>query len=249
MPGESTYKRVARIAVVVLTGAAIAAVVLGASLTRAPRGVQLSAAVSTADPAAPVGDEALPEPAPAAVDVSTPSTPSTSTPSAPSTPGSDSGGDPPAVDPPAVAPPAPPEESQPAPAVEPVVAAAGRSVPELAAPSPECALALAAVEARGLLLPEGTEFRCPGSAESVPGGRQHSGVACWGKQPFCPGRSYIAVNPEATGSGDGHLEYVVAHEVCHIQAYLRGERGGTEPAADACAALAGFPRPLGRGSR
>lgn len=113
----------------------------------------------------------------------------------------------------------------------------------MATPSPACAAALAVVEASGHDLPEQTEFRCPGSAQTYPGDRQHSGVACWDHAHFCPGGSFIAVNPDEIRPIDRALQYVVAHEICHIHAYERTSSPGSENAADQCAAAAGFPRP------
>ncbi|HUR49655.1 MAG TPA: hypothetical protein VMY88_09050 [Acidimicrobiales bacterium] len=151
---------------------------------------------------------------------------------------------------PAGTPIAEPPPAPPAALPTPVAPAAGAPIsappaapPKVVAPSLECAAALAAVEHAGLKLPETTAFRCPGSTEQFGGDRQHSGVACWGQPLYCPGGSFIAVNPDATGSGQHHLQYVVAHEICHIEAYVAGALGGTEAAADECAARAGFPRP------
>lgn len=123
------------------------------------------------------------------------------------------------------------------------VAAPPSVMPKAVEPSEECAAALAAVESTGLELPDNTAFRCPGRTEQAEGDRQHSGVACWGNATFCPGGSYIAVNPDQIGQGAHRLRYVVAHEICHVQAYLQGALGGTEAEADDCAARAGFPRP------
>ena len=121
--------------------------------------------------------------------------------------------------------------------------AAGPSLTRATSPSPECAAALAVVEASGLDLPDQTAFRCPGSAQSFPGDRQHSGVACWDHAHFCPGQSFIAINPEEIRPMDRALQYVVAHEICHIRAYVETSSPGSEDAADRCAAAAGFPRP------
>ena len=117
------------------------------------------------------------------------------------------------------------------------------SLTRVAPPSADCARALAVVEAAGLILPQQTAFRCPGSAQTFPGDRQHSGVACWDHSNYCPGRSFIAVNPDEIRPMDRALQYVVAHEICHIHSYIETGSPGSEPAADACAAAAGFGRP------
>lgn len=108
--------------------------------------------------------------------------------------------------------------------------------------SEACARALETVHRAGLRLASGTEFRCPGNTETTPGDRQHSGVACFDHQWYCPQSSYIAVNPEQIRRGDQGMQYVIAHEICHIESYRATGTPGTEDGADACAAAAGFPR-------
>ncbi len=62
-----------------------------------------------------------------------------------------------------------------------------------ASPRARCAAALSAVHGRGLLLPAGFEYRCPGDTRSFPGDRQHWGVTCYGHM-FCPSGAYIATS-------------------------------------------------------
>ena len=108
--------------------------------------------------------------------------------------------------------------------------------------SEPCAQAMEVVNRAGLRLAPGTTFRCPGNTETTPGDRQHSGVACFDHQWYCPQSSYIAVNPDQIRGGDRGMQYVIAHEICHIESYLATGTPGAEDAADACAAAAGFPR-------
>lgn len=129
------------------------------------------------------------------------------------------------------------------------VAPPGSPAPVVALPmakvgpvSQRCAAALVAVQAAGLLLHEGTAFRCPGSTETFPGDVQHWGVACWEHKHFCATGSYIAANTDEIGASNHSLRYVVAHEICHINSYLATGGPGTEDAADLCAEQAGFPR-------
>lgn len=104
-----------------------------------------------------------------------------------------------------------------------------------------CISALAAVQAAGLILPAGFEYRCPGDTQAFPGDRQHWGVVCYRQAPFCPTGAYIAVNPSRIGPSDARMRHVVAHEVGHALDYVRS--GNTsEPSADAHAAAAGFRR-------
>ena len=137
----------------------------------------------------------------------------------------------------------------PVPAASPRAAAAGGRARVVALPiakvspvSQRCADALVAVQSAGLLLHEGTAFRCPGSTQTFPGDRQHWGVACWQHKHFCATGSYIAANTDEIGPSNHSLRYVVAHEICHIDSYIATGGPGTEEAADLCAAKAGFPR-------
>ncbi len=57
-----------------------------------------------------------------------------------------------------------------------------------------CAAALRSVQASGLILPAGFEYRCPGDTRSFVGDRQNWGVACYHHPTLCPGRAYVAVN-------------------------------------------------------
>lgn len=107
---------------------------------------------------------------------------------------------------------------------------------------PRCERALEVVARAGLQLEVTTAVRCPGNTESRPGDRQHSGVACWDHQWYCPDSSYIAINPDFIRDRDDRMQHVIAHEICHIQHYRLDGTPGTEAAADACAAAAGFPR-------
>ena len=122
------------------------------------------------------------------------------------------------------------------PRAERLVAAQRKQVPT----DERCLSALVAVESTGLHLRDDTEFRCPGIA-AEPGDERHWGATCW-QNELCPGGSWIAVDPELIGPDDARLRYVVAHEICHVISYTRTGDRGTEPAADACAAGAGFPR-------
>lgn len=104
-----------------------------------------------------------------------------------------------------------------------------------------CIGVLAAVQAAGLILPPGFEYRCPGDTQTFAGDRQHWGVVCYRQAPFCPTGAYVAVNPSRIGPSDARMRYVVAHEIGHALDYVR--TGSTsEASADAHAAAAGFPR-------
>lgn len=106
--------------------------------------------------------------------------------------------------------------------------------------SQRCMASLLTVEHAGLELRDETEFRCPGTA-AEPGEERHWGATCW-QNELCPGTSWIAVDPEMIGPDDARLRYVIAHEICHVNSYMQTGARGTEPAADRCAAGAGFPR-------
>ena len=106
--------------------------------------------------------------------------------------------------------------------------------------SDRCLDALLAVEQAGLPLRDDTDFRCPGSTGITPSSEQHWGATCW-QNELCPWSSYVAVNPGLIGPDPSRLRYVVAHEICHVNSYARTGSAGTEPAADECAAAAGFP--------
>lgn len=106
--------------------------------------------------------------------------------------------------------------------------------------SERCLDSLLTVEAAGLTLRDETEFRCPGTA-TEPGEGHHWGATCW-QNEFCPGGSYIAIDPAQIGPDDARLRYVIAHEICHVNSYVATGEAGSEPAADRCAAAAGFPR-------
>ena len=106
--------------------------------------------------------------------------------------------------------------------------------------SERCLDALHAVESSGHALRDDTEFRCPGIA-AEPGGEHHWGATCW-RTVLCPGGSYIAIDESLIGPEDARLSYVIAHEICHVNSYTRTGEAGSEPAADECAAAAGFPR-------
>ena len=117
-----------------------------------------------------------------------------------------------------------------------LVAAQRKQIPV----SDRCLSAFVAVESAGLHLRDDTEFRCPGIA-AEPGDVRHWGAACW-RNELCPGGSWIAIDPEVIGPDDARLRHVIAHEICHIISYTRTGDRGSEAAADACAAGAGFPR-------
>ena len=104
-----------------------------------------------------------------------------------------------------------------------------------------CLDALYAVETSGHALPDDTEFRCPGSTGYTPESEQHWGATCW-RTALCPGHSYVAINPSVIGPSDQLLRHVIAHEICHVITYARTGAPGSEPAADECAAAAGFPK-------
>lgn len=122
------------------------------------------------------------------------------------------------------------------PRAERLVAAQRKQVPT----DQRCLDALVAVESSGLHLRDETEFRCPGIA-AEPGDERHWGATCW-QNELCPGGSWIAVDPQLIGPNDGRLRYVVAHETCHVNSYMRTGGRGSERSADECAAGAGFPR-------
>ena len=101
-----------------------------------------------------------------------------------------------------------------------------------------CAAALKWVGQRGLVLPAGWGFRCPGQAPE--NGQPRWGVACWN----CEGDgSWVAVDVGRIGASDATLRYVVAHEICHAIDYM-GLGTSTELGADLCAAVHGAPRAL-----
>lgn len=129
--------------------------------------------------------------------------------------------------------------------VAPGVAAQRSPVSAMAVGAPldsRCARALEVVARAGLQLQVTTEFRCPGNTQTRPADRQHSGVACWHHENYCPEASYIAINPEHIREREDRMHYVIAHEICHIDHYLADGTPGTEAEADGCAAAAGFPR-------
>ncbi|MDQ3573584.1 MAG: hypothetical protein M3404_01465 [Actinomycetota bacterium] len=102
-----------------------------------------------------------------------------------------------------------------------------------------CAAALRSVQAAGLALPAGFEYRCPGDTRSFVGDRQRWGVTCYHHPRFCPGRAYVAVNPARVGASDARLRYVVAHEIGHAIDYM-AQGSTTEQSAHARARAAGF---------
>ena len=108
-----------------------------------------------------------------------------------------------------------------------------------ASPEARCAAALRRVQASGLLLPAGFEYRCPGDTRSFVGDSQHWGVTCYYHQTFCPTGANIAVNPARVGRSDARLRYVVAHEIGHAIDYVTMGYT-TEQSAHARARAAGF---------
>ena len=106
--------------------------------------------------------------------------------------------------------------------------------------SERCLKSLLTVERAGLSLRDETEFRCPGIA-AEPGEEHHWGATCW-QNELCPGGSYIAIDEALIGPDDARLRYVIAHEICHVNSYLRTGHRGSEAEADECAAGAGFPK-------
>jgi hypothetical protein len=109
-----------------------------------------------------------------------------------------------------------------------------------------CQNAETAVNAAGIFIAAGYEFRCPAGATDEVGG-QHWGISSlW---PICTPSDgtvhsgcYVEVNVDRIGPSDALLRHVIAHEFCHTIEYVA--TGTTsELAADACAAAAGFPRP------
>ncbi len=102
-----------------------------------------------------------------------------------------------------------------------------------------CAAALNSVQASGLVLPAGFDFRCPGDTRSFVGDRQNWGVTCYHHPTFCPGRAYVAVSPARVGRSNARLRYVVAHEVAHAIEFV-SQGSTTEQSADARARAAGF---------
>jgi hypothetical protein len=101
-----------------------------------------------------------------------------------------------------------------------------------------CANARQWVAQQGLTLPAGWGYRCPGQA--IVDGAPRWGVACWN----CNGdnQSWIGIDIGRIGSSDKALRYVVAHETCHANEYVKLGIS-TEITADLCAALYGAPRP------
>lgn len=227
MPSASTGRRL-------LLGAAAA---VGLALLAAPT-IAWSTAATTSEPAAVVVADALPaEPHDPPGTTSTTAT-STSSTSTSSTSTSTS-----------VRPRSVPTTSR----TRPTVPAPPPAAPVTAAPVPvvtqppappsgptaaeRCAGALQWVAQRGLALPAGWGFRCPGQA--VVNGTPRWGMACWN----CEGNgSWIAVDIARIGASDATLRHVVAHEICHAVDYMTLGLS-TEIGADLCAALHGAPRP------
>jgi hypothetical protein len=129
-------------------------------------------------------------------------------------------------------PPAPTQVAA-APAWSPAVA-----LPSGTSPTERCAAARQWVGQRGLALPSGWGFRCPGSA--VMDGTARWGLACWNCEGN--GSSWIAVDIDLIGASEATLRHVVAHETCHAIEYTTLGLT-TELTADLCAALHGAPRP------
>ncbi len=102
-----------------------------------------------------------------------------------------------------------------------------------------CAAALWSVQASGLVLPTGFEYRCPGDTRSFVDDRQRWGVTCYHHPTFCAGGAYVAVNPARVGRSDTRLRYVVAHEIGHAIDYVT-QGSTTEQSAHARARAAGF---------
>jgi hypothetical protein len=95
--------------------------------------------------------------------------------------------------------------------------------------SERCLDSLLTVETAGLALRDETEFRCPGTA-AEPGEEHHWGATCWDNE-LCPGGSYIAIDPAQIGPDDARLRYVIAHEICHVNSYVRTGEAMTQPRA------------------
>lgn len=112
----------------------------------------------------------------------------------------------------------------------------GPTEAEQASPAPTpCSAALAWVEAAGLRLPAGVDYRCPSTDFA------HHGAACWNASGVCPGAGFIAINMDRMpGVSVGYLRHVVAHEVCHIVDF-QGTGKTSEAGADACAEAHGAP--------
>ncbi len=112
------------------------------------------------------------------------------------------------------------------------------ALPSGTSPAERCAAARQWVGQRGLALPSGWGFRCPGSA--VMDGTARWGLACWDCEGN--GSSWIAVDIGRIGASEATLRHVVAHETCHAIDYASLGLT-TELTADLCAALHGAPRP------
>ncbi len=136
----------------------------------------------------------------------------------------------------------PPRTTVPAttpPAPAPVVTRPPSTAPPAGtSPAERCAAARAWLAQRGLILPAGWEFRCPGPA--VENGVPRWGLACWNCERN--NKNWIAVDVGRIGSSEATLRHVVAHETCHAIEYMTLGLS-TELTADLCAAYYGAGRP------
>ena len=108
----------------------------------------------------------------------------------------------------------------------------------------QCRQVLADVTRR-LPVPPGTYVTCPATDAQTTNpvtGERHDGYAWWYTPPH---PSWVYVNARALDASPAWARYVLAHELCHVRLWHE-TRSSTEPEADACAARAGFPRPVHR---
>lgn len=102
-----------------------------------------------------------------------------------------------------------------------------------------CGEAVVAVNAAGLHIAAGFEFRCPALALDE-NGHPHRGITCWYWPGKCrPCGCYVEINVDRIGSSDALLAFVVAHEICHT-IELTETMTTSEASADACAHAHGF---------
>lgn len=106
----------------------------------------------------------------------------------------------------------------------------------VAAPS-DCASALVAVQASGLVLPAGVPFVCPKSIVDSVAGLVLGATLRAGSAQGQVLEVEIDLAQIVAYGRPGLLGHVIAHELCHV-AGIESESG-----ADACAASHGFPMP------
>jgi hypothetical protein len=135
-------------------------------------------------------------------------------------------------------PPPPPTALRTTPPAPVVTQPPSTALPAGTSPAERCTAARQLLAQRGLVLPAGWGFRCPGAA--IMDGVPRWGMACWN----CEGNniSWIAIDIGRIGASEATLRHVIAHEICHAKEYVTLGLS-TELTADLCAAGHGAPRP------